>query len=354
MPIPTEQIGSVPRPQVLIDALTSFGKAEITQEELAAIMDKAVQETIQKIEETGEPVISDGEQSKPSFVTYPLQDLSNMSAEGVTIFFADGHVRQLPKLVKGPFKYSNYADAYLTNAQKYTQTPIKQAVISASALSLLYPQEGIETYSRGDFLADLIDEAEADIRRCLDEGAYKVQLDFTEGRLSVKLDPSKQLLKSFIDLNNLVLERFSDEEKDKLGVHTCPGGDYNATHSADVDYAELIPLLFELQVNNFYMQMASETDRPRVYQIIKAHLKPEQRVFVGVIDPINPEVETPEIVKERVLEAAQFIPLDQLGTTDDCGFSPFADDTAMAREIVFAKIKARVEGTRLASEKLGV
>jgi 5-methyltetrahydropteroyltriglutamate--homocysteine methyltransferase len=74
---------------------------------------------------------------------------------------------------------------------------------------------------------------------------------------------------------------------------------------------------------------------------------------VGVISPIDPHVDTPEEVLDRVLEAAEYIPLEQLGTTDDCGFSPFSDDTSTSRETAFAKIRARVEGTRLAEEELG-
>ena len=55
-----------------------------------------------------------------------------------------------------------------------------------------------------------------------------------------------------------------------------------------------------------------------------------------------------------MLEAAEFIPLDRLGTTDDCGFAPFGDDTSTARETAFAKIRARVLGTDLAAQRLGV
>ena len=72
------------------------------------------------------------------------------------------------------------------------------------------------------------------------------------------------------------------------------------------------------------------------------------------MSPIDPHVDTPEEVCDRVLEAAEYIPVAQLGTTDDCGFSPFCDDTTTTRETPFAKITARFEGTRRASEKLGV
>ncbi len=121
-----------------------------------------------------------------------------------------------------------------------------------------------------------------------------------------------------------------------------------------MDYAELLPRLFELQAVNFYIQLASEPDRKRVLKMIREHAKDEQRIFVGVIDPLDPRVETPEEVRDRVLEAAEYIPLDRLGTTDDCGFAPFADDTSRTRETAFEKIRARVAGTALASKVLGL
>ena len=268
--------------------------------------------------------------------------------------FEDGHTRQLPRLTHGPFRYQVYADAYLAEAQETATRPIKQAVISASALSLLYPQQGIDGYTREEFLADLKNEAEADIRRSLTRNAHCVQIDFTEARLSLKLDPSGGLLRGFVELNTDVLTRFSVDERRRLGVHTCPGGDHDSTHSADVDYDDLLPTLFELKAGNFYVQLSSESDRAKVLATIKEALRPEQRVFVGVTDPIDARVETPEEVCDRTVEAAEFIPINRLGTTDDCGFSPFGDDTSTARDTAFAKIRARVEGTALAARKLGV
>lgn len=181
-----------------------------------------------------------------------------------------------------------------------------------------------------------------------------MQVDFTEGRLAVKLDPSKKLLQQFIDLNNEVLSHFSDDERKRIGFHTCPGGDQDSTHSADVDYIELIPLLLKLNTRNFYVQMASEEEPERALKAIGENLHPDQRIYVGVTNVINEETETAETVRERILAAAKYIPMDQLGTTDDCGFSPFSDDVATSRDIAFAKIRARVQGTQLAREKLGV
>jgi 5-methyltetrahydropteroyltriglutamate--homocysteine methyltransferase len=105
-------------------------------------------------------------------------------------------------------------------------------------------------------------------------------------------------------------------------------------------------------VGRFYVQLASDKDPVRVLEIIGRHMQPGQTVFVGVIDPIDPTIETPAQVRERVLLAARFLPAAQFGTTDDCGFAPFADDTSTSREIAFAKVRARVEGTQLAAQVL--
>jgi 5-methyltetrahydropteroyltriglutamate--homocysteine methyltransferase len=109
-----------------------------------------------------------------------------------------------------------------------------------------------------------------------------------------------------------------------------------------------------LSVCIFYIALAGEPDRSRVLRLIRDFMQPHHRIFVGVIAPINPRIETSEEVCERVLEAAQFIPLDQLGTTDDCGFAPFCDDVSTTRDTAFAKIRARVEGTALAARTLGI
>ena len=354
MSIPTEPIGSIPRPVQLVEAMRAVQEGRLAAQELGALYTEAIRDTIRCFEETGSPVITDGEQTKPSFATYPVHGLESIAPDGIVVPFADGHTRRLPRLTVGPFCYKTHAETFLKTALQYTQRPVKQAVISASLLSLLYPQEGIKGYSRELFLGNLIREAVADIRGCLELGAHKVQIDFTEARLSLKLDPSGGLLRQFIDLNNHVLGHFTAKERSRIGVHTCPGGDWDATQSADVDYAGLLPVFFSLHAGNFYIQLASEKDRRRVLQLVREHMRPGQTTFVGVTDPINPTVETPQEVRNRVLEAAEFIPLAQLGTTDDCGFAPFSDDTSTARDTAFAKIRSRVEGTALAEQALGV
>jgi 5-methyltetrahydropteroyltriglutamate--homocysteine methyltransferase len=353
--IPTEPIGSIPRAPSLIAACRLVARGQLVQAELDRLYDQAIRDTIRRFEATGSPVITDGEQRKyHNFATYAIEGMSNFAPDGFQLHFAAGHYRQWPRLLSGPFRYRVFADSFLEVAIKYAHVPVKQALISPSAVSQFYPAQELPGYPRDQFIDDLLNEHELEVRRCLQHGAHTVQIDFTEGRLAMKLDPSATLLRSFIQLNNAALTRFSAVDRQRIGVHTCPGGDRDSTHSADVDYAELLPSLFELEAGKFFIALARERDRIRVLKMIRTHLKPSQIAFIGVIDPLNPRVESPQEVRDRVLEAAEFIPADQLGTTDDCGFAPFSDDMSTSRDTAFEKIRVRVEGTALASKLLGL
>lgn len=353
MPLPTEPVGSLPRPQALIDGMQAAAVGDLDVDRLEELLDDAVRDTLRRFEETGSPVITDGEQRKTSFATYPVAGLPGLAPGGALIPFADGHGRQLPLVTEHPFRYVTPAYRFLDQARPLTDLPLKQAVISASVISLMYPNDGIEGYSRDAFLDDVVLEALAEMRGCLERGAT-VQIDFTEARLSLKLDPSGGLLNAFVDLNNRVLDQLTDEQRSRVGVHTCPGGDQDSTHSADVPYRDLLPSLFRLNLRNFFVELAGESDRASALEILGKHATGDRMIFVGVTNPIDPRVESAEEVRDNVLEAAKAIDPAHLGTTDDCGFSPFGDDTSTSRDTAFAKIRARIEGTQLASQQLGV
>jgi methionine synthase II (cobalamin-independent) len=380
MSIPTEPVGSLPRPAKLQVAYADYDAGKITKEQLTRDQDAACLDSIKRMEATGSPIVSDGEQRMSSFATYPLADTlagtglaEHLAGDGQYFaIFADGHHRQLPRLTGGPFKYKTYAAEFTAKAVQMASKPLKQAVIAPSMLALLYPLDGeVKGYSREQFLSDLCDECEKDIRMAFKAGAKRVSIDFTEGRLACRNDPrnpwtGRKMLTGFIDLNNRVIDRFSPQERVNIGIHTCPGGDCDSTHSADVDYADLLPSMFKMNAGYFLIQLASESDKERVYKLIGQHSRADangvrQVAFIGVINPQNPRIESPQEVCDDLMLASKYISKERLGSTDDCGFSPFSIDVKpkhgspdAARDIAFQKIRSRIEGTKMASERLGL
>jgi methionine synthase II (cobalamin-independent) len=380
MPIPTELVGSLPRPMKLQEAFADYDEGKITFEQLQAEQDAAAEDSIKRLEETGEPIVTDGEQRESSFATYPITDTlagtglaDNLAGDGQFFaIFDDGHHRQLPRLTGGPFRYKTFASEYVEKNKRIASRDVKQAVISPSMMMLLYPlEEEIEGYPREQFLSDVCDEVEKDIRQCFAAGAVRVSIDFTEGRLANKNDSrnpwtGKDMLQEFIDLNNRVLDRFSPEERRNIGIHTCPGGDCDSVHSKEVPYEKLLTKMFQLNAGYFLIQCASEDDKEKVYKLCGENSRADangvpQVCFMGVIDPLTPDVESAEQVKDDLVTAAKYIPVERLGATDDCGFSPFSRDVKpkhgspdFARDIAMQKISARLEGARMASDELGV
>jgi methionine synthase II (cobalamin-independent) len=374
--VPVESVGSLPRPSSLLAAYAAYDAGDIDKAALEAEQDAAVRDSITKLEATGSPIISDGEQRWSSFATYPITDTlagtglaDHLAPTGGQFFaiFSDGHGRQLPRLTGGPFRYQTYAADTLKKSIDLASKPMKQAVISPSMLALLYPlDESVDGYSQDDFEADLMNEAEKDIRKAFDVGAVRVSMDFTEGRLATRADPRNpwtgaNMLGHFIELINGVLDRFTAEERADIGIHTCPGGDRDAVHSADVPYNNLLPEMFKLNAGYFLIQLASERDKDPVYQSIGEHLRDDQTAFIGVINPLNPRIESAQEVRDALVRAANFIPKERLGATDDCGFSPFSIDEKpnhgspdYAREVAFQKITNRVAGAKMAAEAIGV
>ncbi|KAI9724276.1 MAG: hypothetical protein M1828_003700 [Chrysothrix sp. TS-e1954] len=388
MPVPTECVGSLPRPEYLQEAMASYDAGNISLQELQKSQDKAAEDSVTRMAQTGQALLTDGEQRASSFATYPIIDTlggaglaDNMKPDGQYFaIFDDGHHRQLPRLTAGPFKYRTYAWQNLekNNAifDRVKSNPgvqgMKTAVIAPTMLYLLYPlKDAVPGYPRDQFVKDIVDECEKDIRGCFQRGAKRVSLDFTEGRLASKKDPRNpwtgaNLLDTFIDVNNMVLDRFSAAERRDIGIHTCPGGDCDSVHSGEVDYHELLPAMFRMNAGYFLIQLASEKDKEKVYKEIGESIRADangvkQVAFIGVVNPLNPRIESPEEICQALVDASKSIKIDQLGATDDCGFSPFSIDKKpkhggadFARDVAFQKIANRIKGVKMASEKLGV
>ncbi|KAI4272465.1 MAG: hypothetical protein LQ337_005281 [Flavoplaca oasis] len=310
MSIPTEVVGSLPRPQCKCShnqsRLTRFADDENDRDQtyrkpMLSMPEPSIK-TLWSPLRTRLPKIQSEEwpkQARHCFQTAnnafnPLRPTPSPTplAPRASHFaiFDDGHHRQLPRLTSGPFKYKIYAYGSFKTGAPYaegTGNAMKSAVMAPSLLYLLYPLNGnVEEYSKEQFVKDLVNECEKDIRRCFEAGAERVSIDFTEGRLASKKDSrdpwtDADLLKTFVDLNNKVLDRFSAEEKANIGIHACPGARFGE-------------------------------DKTTVYKQIGKSIRRDangvkQVAFIGGTNPLNPKVETADEVAADILEASKYI-----------------------------------------------
>src|ERR1700736_2850826 len=101
--IPTEPIGSIPRPVDLIEKIARSGSEDPSLEPL---YEDAIRDTVERFEATGSPVVTDGEQRKyHNFATYCVRGLPNTAPDSFEIPFSGGHTRRLSRLTRGPFRY---------------------------------------------------------------------------------------------------------------------------------------------------------------------------------------------------------------------------------------------------------
>ena len=379
--IPTEPVGSLPRPSTLQAAYAAYDKGEIDKAALEKEQDAAVEDSIKHLEATGSPIISDGEQRWSSFATYALADtlagtgLADNLAGGGQFFaiFADGHDRQLPEAHRRPVPLQDvrrrHAEAVDRLRPQADEAGGDRPVDAGAAV----PARGggrratRATSSRRTWSTSA--------RRTSARPSPPVpsasrstspRAGWPPGPIPATRGPARGCSRTSSSSTTGSWPASRAEERRNIGIHTCPGGDRDSVHSADVPYNNLLPEMFKINAGYFLIQLASERDKDPVYESIGQHSRDDadgvaQMCFVGVINPQNPRVESAEEVRDALVRAANFIPKERLGSTDDCGFSPFSIDEKpnhgspdYAREVAFQKIANRVEGTKMAAEKLGV
>ena len=224
MSIPTELVGSLPRPMQLQDAYADYDEGKISFEQLQAEQDAAAEDSIRRLEAVGEPIVTDGEQRESSFATYPITDTlagtglaDNLAGDGQFFaIFDDGHHRQLPRLTGGPFRYKTFAAEFVEKNRAIATHPVKQAVIAPSMLMLLLPARG----GAPRLLARAVPRRP--LRR-VREGhppaasrpapcasrSTSPRAGWPTRTTRATRGPASNMLQDFIDLNNRVIDRFT-------------------------------------------------------------------------------------------------------------------------------------------------
>lgn len=346
--IPTEPIGSIPRPPELVAAI----RGDAGMRELALLLDDAVRATVAAFEATGSSVISDGEQGKlENFWSYPVHGAANTAPDGFRIPLrsgAGGATHRMPRLTHGPFRYQRYADQYLRAARLHATQPVKQAIISPSALSLLYPPDGLPGYSREQFLDDLVREHETEIRRCLEAGAHKVQVDFAEPagdaarperRPAGQLRPPEQY-----GAGTLFRRRARPDRAARVGLRGRRNGRDRLRRTAAGAVRDPCRQL---------LYCDGRPARTRARAAHRARLRAPGPAHLRRRDRSRRSAHRERGTGTRPGPAGGTLPRPAPpGHDRRCRLRPFFDDDSVSRATAFAKVRARVEGTRLAAAVL--
>jgi 5-methyltetrahydropteroyltriglutamate--homocysteine methyltransferase len=351
MAIQTTVVGSYTRPRWLVEAWRDWREGLLGEQEFQRIQDIAVERTVREQEEAGLDQISDGEQRRTSFYEYLMERLECFRMDALPHRFLAGDLRFRPQLV-GRLQYKGPVTvAELRAVQKLTTKPIKVCCPPPSRFNLAYA-EGIYP-SREAYLADVIGILRREYAALIEAGAEAVQLDMPE--VTVFTDQTDQAVAkmAFAEVVSLVNEAIKGLPEEKLHAHIC-FGNYKATRRSGGSYATLLPELYDLKVSTYVLEFAHAIHADDL-PLLKEFPPPAgKKIALGVIDVRTVDVEPAWLVQKRIVRAAAYVPLKQLIATTDCGFAPTWDSDRIPRRSCLLKLKALVEGTRLASQELGV
>ena len=372
---PTTVVGSLPRPEWLLDGISKLERGELSEERLRGYYDEAVILAIKEQEMTGVDTVSDGEQRRfsflafvaekiPSFRLIPTSTLMNGEAEAYARDM-NLHVGVISNpIIVGPIRRTSplVADE-VKFAKRYTRKPVMAPIIGPFTLlinSWNSRMSGACYASPEDAFKDLTGMLREEILALKEAGASFVQLDepaignfvdfrYTRWLLALngwKVKDLKDLHGVSSELINMTVKGVSGVE---LGVHICRGNwRSDETHYSHGGYESMVEEIMDLRVDRLVLEYA--TKRAGTYDVFREHPW-KGGVGLGVIDVKDPEVETPQVIAARVEEASKVFGEEKITLNPDCGFASGRPWPVVTRQIAYAKLAAQTEAARLLRRK---
>lgn len=335
-PFRAEHIGSLIRPQNLLDARRRHAAGEIDLAELRACEDAAIRDVVALQEAAGLRVVTDGEYRRgtysDSFTTSGITGISNVETEqgGWSRSKAHGHrtALRIPRVVDkvrwaGPQNAQHFA--FLKSVTRVTPK------VTIPGPAYIHYRAGRDNISReiypdlDGFWSDLVGAYHEEMKALADEGCRYLQIDETSlvklgdprvrKLLADRGDRWEDLLRLYTDVVNQVVAGAPPGMA--VGIHICRS--QNPDWQADVGYDPIAPTLFNDMNVNFYF-LEYDNDRAGSFAPL-AHVPKGKTVVLGLVSSHSRDVETADDLKSRIEQATAFIDLDQLALSPQCGFS---------------------------------
>ena len=370
----TTHVGSLPRPQDVVDLLFAQDRGEpVDQALFDSTMKRGVADAIQKQQESGVDIVSDGETSKISYATYIRHrltgfegDSSRPTPQDLDDFpeyrdrlVAAGHSATYKRPVcKGPIKVKDLSalqkdidnmKAALATA-KVTEGFMN--AVSPGTIAVFQPNEYYPSHEA--YLGALADAMQAEYEMIVKSGLL-LQLDCPDLAMGRHTRFKKLTDEEFLRNAEMQVEALNhalaNVPADRVRLHVC-WGNYEGSHVHDMDCHKIFPIAVKVKP----MALLVEGSNPRhehEYQAWKDIKLPDDKVLVpGVIASSSNYVEHPEVVAMRLMNYANVVGRERVIAGTDCGFGTFAGFGAVYPAFCWMKMKALAEGAAIASKKL--
>ncbi|KAJ5918427.1 hypothetical protein N7466_010419 [Penicillium verhagenii] len=369
-PFRAEHLGSLLRPQQLLDTKLAHEAGKVSDAELAVVEDKEVTDIVKKQLELGYPAASDGEYRRHMFwgtffpgldgfeeITDFETDIFRSYAPDIAAFLEAGHKPGETVICTGKIKHvgSTYVDQFKYLASQVPADQVKNLKITLAAPNWYhlryvegkaYPKD---VYSSDEeYFGDIAKAYQAELKILYEAGCRNVQYDdpnlayfcsekFLDG---FKADPlnvytADDMFEKYIKLYNDSVAGLPEDLH--IGVHLCRGNFVGSRHFSEGGYDRIATKLFqELNMHTYYLEY--DTERAGGFEPLK-HLPTHKNVILGVVTSKFATMEDKEEMKARVINAAKIIAegnnitleaaLNQVGVSPQCGFASHREGNAI-------------------------
>ena len=326
-----EVVGSLLRPEYLVDARRRFEAGELDAAGFKELEDRAVDEAIDLQTAAGIDVITDGEQRRYAFYGHLVDSLSGFDKlGGWAIPFRDEKGEQLvlkrPVVVDKLRPLRNMAAEEFTYLRARTKRPVKVTMISAQQAAAYYdPEKSKGAYpTRDAYLADIVDLSRREVDELARLGCTYVQIDapqyaalldpeLREGYRKRGSDPEK-LIDACIEMDNAIIDGHPGVT---FAMHICRGNNQSKFYAAG-DYEPIARIFERTKFDRFLLEYDDE--RSGGFEPLK-HVPEDRVVVLGLITSKKPAMEAEDELKQRIAEASRYIPVERLALSPQCGFA---------------------------------
>jgi methionine synthase II (cobalamin-independent) len=356
-----EHVGSLLRPQRLLQAREDAQRGRLAASDLAAIEDAAIREVVARQEEIGLPVVTDGELRRAAWQTDFLKQISNvvMSRGAVKVSFHTEHgdIDRLPSALKVTGKVARPRPIFVAAfrfLRSIAEATPKLTIPSPSLLHFRGGREAVDTEAYPDIEAFYSDVARAYAEEIADLAAVGCRyLQIDEVNFAYLCDPKlraevrrfgedpETLPRTYARLiNQSIAGRPLDMT---VGMHLCRGN-FESAWLAEGGYEPVADVLFNMVDVDRYL-LEYDTDRAGDFRPLR-YLPKGKIVVLGLVTSKRGALESADGLARRIDEAARHAPLEQLALSPQCGFASAGRGNHLTEEEQWAKLRLIVEVAR--------